>query len=278
MHLLIAGHGYLGQEIARQARIDNWEVTALTKSGSEDALACNLSSAAEVEALANSLPKGSDTNLTIVHCASSGRGGAEAYRAVFLDGTRHLLAAFPSAHLIFVSSSSVYGQTDGSTVDESSPTEPARETSALLLEAEQLVLATGGTVTRLAGIYGPERSVILKKFLNQTARLEEDGRRILNQIHRNDAAAAILHLARDQNARGEIYNVADSSPLSQLECYQKLSKHFSLPLPESGPRPQNSKRAWTHKIVSNRKLLATGWVPKLPSFLDAVPTLPYESP
>jgi nucleoside-diphosphate-sugar epimerase len=273
MHLLIAGHGYLGQEIARQASAADWQFTALTKSGSEDSLACDLSSADEVKALAKSLSETSPADLTIVHCASSGRGGPEAYRAVFLDGTRNLLAAFPGAHLIFVSSSSVYGQTDGSTVDETSPTEPARETSTLLLEAEQLVLAAGGTVTRLAGIYGPERSVILKKFLNQTARLEEDGRRILNQIHRNDAAAAILHLARDQNARGEIYNVADSSPLSQLECYQKLSKHFSLPLPESGPRPQNSKRAWTNKAVSNRKLLATDWTPEFPSFVEAVPTL-----
>jgi nucleoside-diphosphate-sugar epimerase len=269
--LLIAGHGYLGQEIARQALATNWQVTALTKSGSADSTACDLSSEKEVGALAESLFD--SLPLTIVHCASSGRGGAEAYRAVFLDGTRNLLAHFPGAHLIFVSSSSVYGQTDGSTVDETSPTEPARETSALLLEAEQLVLAAGGTVTRLAGIYGPERSVILKKFLNQTARLEEDGRRILNQIHRDDAAAAILHLARDQNARGEIYNVADSSPLSQLECYQKLSKHFSLPLPESGPRPENSKRAWTNKAVSNRKLLATDWTPEFPSFVEAVPTL-----
>ena len=204
----------------------------------------------------------------IVHCAASGRGGVDAYQRVYLAGCRNLTEAFPGVPLVFTSSTSVYAQTDGSVVTEDSPAIPARETGRLLLEAERLTLAAAGVVVRLAGIYGPGRSVILQKFLAGEAVLEEDGRRFLNQIHRDDAARAIYHLAT-AGLRGAVFNVCDSRPLAQLDCYAALSRMFARPLPPSGPRDPNRKRGWTHKQVSNEKLRATGWQPQYPSFLEA---------
>jgi nucleoside-diphosphate-sugar epimerase len=169
------------------------------------------------------------------------------------------------------------------------------------MEAERVTLAAAGIVARLSGIYGPGRSVILKKFLSGEARIEEDGRRLLNQIHRDDAARAILHLANlrvggvpdasdlqddrvltnaptprvltnaptlDLRAGG-VFNVSDSTPLSQIECYRELGRMFGRPLPPAGPRDPDRKRGWTHKRVSNGKLRATGWQPEYPSFLAA---------
>ena len=264
--LLIAGHGYLGQEVSRQAGGAGWQVTALSLSGDDFAIACDLSARSEVDKLRAQVP----APRTLIASASSGRGGAEAYRAVFVDGTRHLLETFPDAHLIFVSSTSVYHQLDGSMVTEASATEPDRETSRLLLEAEEQVLSARGTVARLAGIYGPARSVILRRFLEGSATIEDDGRRFLNQIHRDDAAAALLHLAANPRvSRGEVYNISDSSPLHQGDCYQALAALFDRPLPAVGPRPENRKRAWTHKRVSNEKLRESGWHPQFPSFIDA---------
>jgi len=260
-HLLIAGAGYLGSEIRRQAKI---HVTALTKSGDSESLACDLSDLAQVQAIAAKI----DSPSSIIHCASSGRGGAEAYRAVFIEGCRNLITAFPQAHLLLTSSTSVYHQTDGSEVDESSPTEPIRETSQLLLEAEKIVLDHGGTVARLAGLYGPDRSVVYRKFMEGSATIEEDGRRILNQIHREDAASACLHLA-DGKLSG-LFNVADNTPISQLECYQGLSEIFDKPLPPIGEKNTSRKRAWTHKRVLNQKIRETHWSPKFSSFLEAV--------
>ena len=126
-HLLIAGHGYLGQEISRQASGTGWQVTSLSKSGGPGALACDLSNPAQVEALQSEIRPSS-----IIFSASSGRGGTEAYRAVFLQGTRNLLSTFPEAHLLFVSSTSVYHQVDGTLVTEESPTQPTRETGEIL--------------------------------------------------------------------------------------------------------------------------------------------------
>ena len=138
----------------------------------------------------------------------------------------------------------------------------------MLLEAERITLGAAGVVVRLAGIYGPGRSVILKKFLTGEAVIEEDGRRFLNQIHRDDAARAIHHLATS-GIRGEVFNGCDSQPLSQRDCYEALSRIFARPVPPTGPRDLTRKRGWTHKQVSNEKLRASGWQPEFPSFPDA---------
>ncbi len=264
MKLLLIGHGFLGQAITREFRENAWDITATSLSGGNDTLVCDVGNPADL------------LNLTmpdfIVHCAASGRGGAEAYQKVYVDGCRNLADRFPGVPLLFTSSTSVYAQTDGSVVTEQCLAIPDRETGRLLLEAEQITLTAGGIVTRLSGIYGPGRSMILKKFLGGEAIIEEDGRRFLNQIHRDDAARAILHLAAS-NIRGEIFNLSDSTPLSQLSCYEQLSKIFHKPLPPSGPRDLDRKRGWTHKQVSNKKLRETGWLPQFTSFLDAAPLL-----
>jgi nucleoside-diphosphate-sugar epimerase len=236
------------------------EVVAVTRSGEEGSVACDVSATEEVAGL----PRCD----AMVHCAASGRGGEEAYRAVYRDGCRNLVACFPGVPLVFTSSTSVYGQVDGSVVDEESPAEPDRETGRLLREAEEIVLAAGGAVARLAGIYGPGRSVILKKFSEGTAVIEEDGRRYLNQIHRDDAAAAVVRMV--EGRLSGVYCVGDSRPLRQRECYEALAEKFGKPVPPSGPRDVGRKRGWTHKQVSNAKLRATGWEPGYPCFLDAV--------
>jgi nucleoside-diphosphate-sugar epimerase len=262
----IFGFGFLGEALAREFSAAGWAVTCASLSGTAGCIACDLGDPAAVRDVAQ------QAGLTdfVVHCAASGRGGADAYQRVYVEGIKNLLGAFPGVPLLFTSSTSVYGQTDGSLVDESSPAIPDRQTSQLLLDAERLVLDANGIVARLSGIYGPGRSMILQKFLAGEAVIEEDGRRFLNQVHRDDIATAILHLANHRNDfPGTVFNITDSTPLSQLDCYSALSRQFSLPLPPSGPRDLNRKRAWTHKRVANAKLLATGWQPRFPSFLDA---------
>jgi nucleoside-diphosphate-sugar epimerase len=267
MKLLLIGHGYLGQAITREFLANGWDVTATSLSGSDGTLACDVGNPDDVA----KLPAAD----FIVHCAASGRGGAEAYQRVYVDGCRNLIEKFPGVTLLFTSSTSVYAQTDGSVVTEESPAVPDRETGSLLLAAEQVVLEGDGIITRLSGIYGPGRSVILKKFLSGEAVIEEDGRRFLNQIHRDDAARAIFHLATIE-AKG-VFNISDSAPLSQLGCYQQLARIFEKPLPPSGPRDLNRKRGWTHKQVSNEKLRATNWQPNFPSFIDAVSAPPTDA-
>ncbi|MEP4078943.1 NAD-dependent epimerase/dehydratase family protein [Haloferula sp.] len=272
MHLLLCGHGYLGQAVSREFLNAGWNVTAvsLSKAAPETPvpnlheLSADLSSSDSIAQLADSIPSPD----FIVHCAASGRGGPEAYRSVYLNGCQHLIDHFHGIPLLFTSSTSVYPQTDGSTVSEESPADPERETGQILRQTEKVALNHEGIVFRLAGIYGPGRSVILKKFLAGEATLEEDGRRILNQIHRDDAARAILQAALGYCGPG-IWNVSDSTPTSQLDTYTGLAETFGKPMPPSVPRDLNRKRGWTHKSVDNSKLRQIGWTPRHSSFLSA---------
>ena len=91
--LLIAGAGYLGTEIANLAT--GYRVTTSTKSGGNGHEACDLSSSEQVSKLSEKFPNPE----IIVHCASSGRGGAEAYRAVFVEGAQNLCDPFRTATL-----------------------------------------------------------------------------------------------------------------------------------------------------------------------------------
>lgn len=265
--LIIAGAGYLGQEIALQAH-HHFQVLTLNKSGTDADLTCDLTSPTDVAKIAAQHPNPT----AIIHCASSGRGGPSAYRDVFLTGSQNLHTHFPKSQLILTSSTSVYHQTNGEEVDETSPTEPIRENSQILLQAEKFILETGGTIARLAGLYGPHRSAVLRKFLDNTAVIEDQGQRILNQIHVADAASATLHLALSKHLG--IYNISDNEPISQLTCYQGLASYFNKPLPPHGEKNTTRKRAWTHKKVLNQKIRNTGWQPTYPNYLSALTSLP----
>ncbi|QTN34261.1 NAD-dependent epimerase/dehydratase family protein [Akkermansiaceae bacterium] len=262
--VLVIGAGYLGEEILRIFREEGWDAQGVSLGGGDGLLACDVGDADCVRRLPDAD--------AVVHCASSGRGGEDAYRRVYLQGCRNLVARFPGADILFTSSSSVYAQVGGQLVTEESETVPDRETGRLLLEAERVILDAGGIVARLAGIYGPGRSVLLRKFLEEEAVIEDDGGRFLNQIHRDDAARAVVDLLTMGNfPAGQIFNVSDSESLTQLEVYQGLARIFGRDLPPSGPRDLNRKRGWTNKRVSNAKLRAeTGWKPQYPCFLDAV--------
>ena len=276
-HLLIAGNGYLGQAVSEQAKGLNWRTTSLSKSGDNSDHAIDFTSAEALTELSQKISPPTH----ILASASSGRGGPEAYQNIFINGTTRLLEAFPDAQLTFISSTSVYRQTDGSIVDEEGPFAGETKNSTILRKAEQLTLTAGGTALRLSGIYGPNRSVILRKFLNDEATLEETpaqsascsnlGIRILNQIHRDDASRAILHLIERQQTG--LFNVTDNEPTSQLETYQQLCQRLNKPLPPIAPPNPNSKRGWTHKAISNAKLRSTGWTPNYPNFLSALDDL-----
>lgn len=274
-NILIIGHGYIGSTLAQMLSDEGFQIAAVNRTAGEDAsypiLEADISDLDSIQRLKEQLPFSRPD--AIVHCASSGRGGAVAYRAVFLDGTDHLQSVFPETPIIFTSSTSVYGQIDGSVVTEKSPTSPDRETSQILCEAEEKVCGKGGIALRLAGIYGPGRSVHLKKMLNGTATIESgEPSRYLNQIHRDDAAGAIEHLLRESVAGhgGRIFNVSDDQPITQRECYEKMADFFDLPIPPEAPPNKNRKRAWTNKIVDNTALKATGWKLRFPGFIGAL--------
>ena len=275
--VLIIGCGFLGEAAAELFSAQGKRVLGLVRS--EASLAalqgrsfqvatCDVTDASSVEALAARV-----RNVPLaIYAASSGHGGAESYAAIYRDGLKRVIESWTPGRVVFTGSTSVYAQTDGTWVSEESATQPDRATGRILLEAEQVALAAGGSVARLSGIYGPGRSYLLKRFLTGEAVLEEGGHRWLNQIHRDDGAAALLRLG-DSDVPAGIYNVTDDTPAIQREVYGWMADFFGKELPPDGPADLQSKRGWTSKRISNARMRGCGWKPAYPSYRDALPQL-----
>jgi nucleoside-diphosphate-sugar epimerase len=208
---------------------------------------------------------------------SSTKGGADEYREVYLHGTRNLLEwlrAAPPKKFVYTSSTSVYGQNDGSLVKETSPAEPASLTSRLLVEAEKLLLEAAqtrqfpATILRVAGIYGPGRGHLFRQYLRHEAKIAGRGERLINMVHRDDLVGAIA-AALSQGRPGEIYNVVDDEPVAQLHFFRWLSETLGKEMPAFAAETEKAerKRGRTDKRVSNRKLKRElGYQFKYPTF------------
>jgi nucleoside-diphosphate-sugar epimerase len=270
--ILIAGCGYVGQVTADLFHAADWAVEGWTCSAESVAtLSAKPYPICEVDISRRAkVAQRTGTFDAVIHCASSSGGDAEMYRQVYLDGARNLLEMFPESRLLFTSSTSVYAQRDGSWVTEESETKPTGETSQILLETEGLVLANGGIVARLAGIYGPARSVLLTRLLESTAIIDAENDRFVNQVHRDDIAAALFLLLNREAERAGIYNVVDDQPMLQSECYRWLAHRLNRPLPPIGKSKQQRKRGESNKRVSNAKLRRLGWTPQYRTFAEAM--------
>jgi nucleoside-diphosphate-sugar epimerase len=284
MRVLIVGSGYIGLPLGAELARRGHNVSALrrTQSAAEELKARGLTplfaDITQPDQLAK-LPREFDW---VVNCVASGGGGADEYRQVYVNGMQNLLdwlAPTPQStappRFIYTSSTSVYGQNDGSTVDEKSSTDPVAETSRILSETEKVLLTAAqqknfpAMILRVAGIYGPDRGYWLKQFLNDEARMDGNGARILNMIHREDVIGCII-AALERGKPGEIYNAVDDEPVSQLEFFAWLAAALNKPLPASAPgNTEARKRGVTSKHVSNRKLKTDlGYRFKYPTFRE----------
>jgi nucleoside-diphosphate-sugar epimerase len=268
--ILIAGCGYVGQATADLFHAAGWDVEGWTASEkSAAALSAKPYPICQVDiSNRDQVAERPGTFDAVVHCASSRGGGVEAYRQIYLNGARNLLDRFEK--MLFTSSTSVYAQRDGSWVTEESETKPVRETGRVLLETEKVVLDRGGTVVRLAGIYGPGRSALLSKFLAGTATIDPEKDRFVNQVHRDDIASGLLLLVNGEWQEAQIYNVVDDEPILQSDCYRWLAKRLNRPLPPIRELTEQRKRGDTNKRVSNAKLRSLGWTLQYPTFVDAM--------
>ncbi|HEX3800742.1 MAG TPA: SDR family oxidoreductase [Verrucomicrobiae bacterium] len=279
MRILIVGCGYVGVPLGAELVRLGHEVHGMRRSAEGEAEL----KAAGIKLVVADVAKTSDLAALpgpydwVVNCVSSTRGGAEEYRAVYLQGAKNLvewLAAAPPKKFVYTSSTSVYGQTDGSQVKETSPAEPANETSQILVETEKVLLAAAqekkfpAVVLRVAGIYGPERGHLFLQYLKNEAKISGQGERLINMIHRDDLVGVIIAALKNGRA-GEIYNAVDDEPIAQVHFFRWLSETLGKWMPPFATEEETAgrKRGLTHKKVQNRKLkMELGYQFKYPNF------------
>jgi nucleoside-diphosphate-sugar epimerase len=204
-----------------------------------------------------------------------------AYERAYVTGVARLvehLARTSSCprRLLYVSSTAVYGQQDGEWVDETSPTEPSGFTGRRLLEGEARALAAPfpATVLRLGGIYGPGRTSLIERMCSGAARASRDAPRFTNRIHRDDAAAALAHLALLPDAAACHLGV-DCEPAPEADVLAWLGRRLGVsgPREDAAPAPAQMRRAAGNKRCSNARLLATGFRFRYPTYREGYEAL-----
>ncbi|GAA4679031.1 NAD(P)H-binding protein [Nocardioides nanhaiensis] len=190
----------------------------------------------------------------------------ESYRATYVEGLRRALDAVEAAgkrpeRAVLVSSTGVYGEVpDGTLVDEDLEPTPADGPARMLLESERLFAERlpGGTVLRCSGLYdGAAPSRMVERV---AAGEVDDVERWTNRIHRDDAAAAAVHLLTRDDPPADVYLGNDDEPALLGEVAAEIARRIGAPAPPAAdPARAHGKR------ISNARLRATGWEPQYPS-------------
>ena len=257
MSNLIIGCGYLGQRVAYLWMKQGQRVAALTRDRSDELRGLGIEPiVGDIldPASLSRLPRAS----TLLYAVGLDRSSGKSFRDVCLGGLSNVIENVPVPdRFIYISSTSVYGQSNGEDVDEDSLAEPVEENGAIIREAERMLESRvkGAIVLRFAGIYGPGR-MIRRAAIEKGEPLLGNADKWLNLIHVEDGARAVLAAEKNGKA-GETYLVADGHPARRRDFYTFMAELLAAPparfepLPNGMPSPPHERG---NRRVSNRRM------------------------
>lgn len=284
--VIIFGCGYVGTALAKYLLAHGVRVAALTRNAER---ASELKALGVNEVIVADLDSDSwhgqveGSYAAVVNCVSSAGGGIAGYRKSYLDGQASILKWAHSQGIrcfVYTSSTSVYPQDDGATVDERADTQDAPATGQVLLESEALLdgLDAHHYVLRLAGIYGPGRHFLLNQLREGTCEIPGSGAYAMNMIHLEDIVAAICS-ALSMEAPSGIYNITDDAPAMKQTVMSYLATQLGLPEPVFNPEKASERLRrrggrMPHRYISNAKAKAAlNWQPRYPSYREGYASL-----
>lgn len=260
MHGLIVGCGYLGGRVARLWLEAGHRVSALTRSPQTaerfeaGGIRAVVGDVTQPRTLA-ALPAADVLLFAVGH----DRSASPSLREVYVEGLRHALGALSGrvGRILYVSSTSVYGQIDGSWVDEDSPTDPTTESGRICLESERALnewtadTGVSSLILRLAGIYGPGRLLARIDGLMRGEPIGGLPDAWLNLIHVEDAARVAA--ACGETPQAGVLLVSDDRPVRRGEFYSHLASLLNAPPPtfdgsRSARTPGFNKRCRTARL------------------------------
>lgn len=242
MNTLIIGCGYLGARVAERWHLQGARVFATTRNAETAAsfarrgwapIVCDVQRPETLKELPHVD--------RVAYAVAIDRSSGASMRDVYVDGLRNVLANLPKPErFVYVSSSSVFGQTDGNWIDEDAATEPEEPAGKVVLEAESLLRSTlpDAIMLRFAGIYGPGR-LLRRKSIEAGEPIVGDAEKWLNLIQVDDGAEAVV-AAAERGLPGRVYIVADGAPVRRREFYAEMARLLGAPEPRFVPPPPGS--------------------------------------
>jgi nucleoside-diphosphate-sugar epimerase len=154
--------------------------------------------------------------------------------------TSHLLAALAKArslpqHLVYISTTGVYGDREGRWVCETTPLKPQTDRARRRADAERQLREWGRrnrvrvSILRAPGIYAADRLPVERlRAGTPVLRAEDDG--YTSHIHADDLACTAVAALRFAPP-GRAYNVVDDSHLKMGEYFDLVADCCGLPRP-----------------------------------------------
>lgn len=231
-HALIIGCGYVGQRLAgRLAGV--YDITAVVRSAER----VSALTAAGIRAVALDLdrvrlgswiPEKLEQAAIFYLAPPPAAGESDLRLDRFLQ-----LATVPPRAFVYMSTTGVYGDTEGATVDESSPVRPLTDRARRRVSAEEMTRVwcterrVRRVILRVPGIYGPGR-LPLERLRRREPTLHPDDAGISNRIHVDDLVEACVAAALNPEARG-VYNITDGNSCSATHFLDRLAALTGLP-------------------------------------------------
>lgn len=256
MRILIAGCGDVGSVLAVALLREGHVVYGLKRDTSSlpEGVKAIQADLTDPDTLKD-LPEGIDQ---LVFMPTPARRDQSGYEEIFIKGWKNVWAALKQAPIrtLLVSSTAVFGESDGGRVNEQTIPGPTGFNGKVLLNMEQLAAdcTDNLVVVRISGIYGPGRERLIRLAASKELEVQKIPPYFTNRIHRDDAAAALKHLLEIDKPEA-LYLASDDLPAPRYEVVEWLAKAQGKPSPVAVA----SKKASRGKRVSNQKLRNSGF-------------------
>ncbi len=232
-HRFIFGCGYVGYRLAVTETQLGHPVTALVRSEekfrelSQQGINCVK---LDLDQPLDDIAIDTTNAVTHYHVPPSPQGQQDSRIRNFFTLLEH--SGLPQ-RIVLISTSGVYGNTDGRWVNESSPVNPSTDRAIRRLDAEQTASAwcqdnaVSLVILRVPGIYGPGRTPEAR-LANPVINKAEAP--YSNRIHVDDLVTACVKAGTIENPL-PIYNVVDDQPSTMTDYFNAVADHAGLPRP-----------------------------------------------
>ena len=269
-NVLIVGCGYLGSRLGESLSKQGHDVYGIRRNiqkipASISPIGCDIFS---------ENPNLPDNIHYVYYILSATSFNDDAYYQAYVLGVQNMLNSLQGQSQIkrvfFVSSSSVFAQTTGEWVNETSQVNDSSFSSKSLLEGESLINESDypSSIIRFGGIYGVGRTHLIDLVLDGKAHCLEDS--FSNRINADDCVGILEHFLKIDNSVSleSLYIGVDSQPTLTCEVYEWLAEQLSVSKIEHVDPSEHSRTKRSNKRLSNQKLLKTGYQFKYPTFKE----------